>query len=120
MPTPTQRMAFYNVGKGAFAKKMQQAFEEAQEQSIKHGQKITVTSKIVVSPPENSGEVFGGVAFTISTSKPQYSSMQFMTELDDHGRILQDGTDYAELLQEELDLRPENSVNIYDMKRASE
>jgi hypothetical protein len=112
MPTPTKRMAFWNVGKGTLAQKMQDAFEDAQKLSLKHNQKIVVTCKINVFPPENADEPFGGISFTVDTSKPAYKSMEFMTELDEKGRILQDGDDYAELLQEELDLRTPNEVEV--------
>lgn len=110
MPTPTRRMAFYEVGKGSYAQKMQVEFERAQRLALETGQKITVTSKVTLTPPKNKDESFGAVAYSVDVSKPAYKSMEYMTEIDKDGRVLQDGENVVELLQEELDLNPPNTT----------
>jgi hypothetical protein len=96
-----EKMAFYNIQDGNLAVQMQQAFEEAQEQSKLHNEPTKVKLEIAIAPPDKSGR-FGQVQFKIAKSFPTYKSIPMTTQLNKSGVIINDGTSIADVMQESL------------------
>lgn len=101
--TEQKRMAFHEIGRGKFAKWMQEEFERAQKIVSETKSSVTLSSVIKVDPPEKEDDCFGKITFTVRVSRPTRKSANYMTEVD-NGVIISDGVDVAEILQETLEL----------------
>lgn len=100
---PTRRLAFYEIGKGAFAEKVQAEFEQAQICARETQSPVTVTVKIIVAPPDKNDVRYSRVGFTVKTALPDYKSIPYTAELRD-GIIVSTGEDVADVLQTKLEL----------------
>lgn len=109
MSTKMRKLGFHEIGKGAFAIDMQEAFEEAQKIAAEKYVDAVVTVKIKVSPPNPREPNFAQIEYTApKVTHGQPPAKTFSTMLKD-GLIVADGDDPADILQIDLDLpTPEN------------
>lgn len=96
-------MAFYEIGKGKFAKWMQEEFDRAQKIAHDTGDEVKIAVVITVRPSKEDSR-FGQVSFNVKASRPAKKSMDYATELDDNGVMISDGESIADVLQIELKL----------------
>ncbi len=98
------KMRFYEIGKGSFARKMQAFFEEAQYKALENNVTVKLVSTITVGPPSSDDMNFGNLMFEVKLKwdKPVVTSRVYSTELKE-GMIISDGIDVADLLQTKLE-----------------
>lgn len=96
-----RRMAFYEIGRGEFARAMQREFENAQSVAIDRNLPVKITANILIAPPDKDDENYGKIGFRVKTSYPEIKSGAYTTVLQD-GQIMSDAPDVAALLQTDL------------------
>ena len=108
MPDKTEprKMAFYEIGRNnQYSQWMQEEFEKAQQYAMKNNQKVTITSKITVYPPnlqeENS---VCEIEFDVSSKIPSRKSIKHSCEIKDN-YIVANVTAVQGHIQEELNLQ---------------
>lgn len=69
------KLAWYQLDRGKMDRKVQDKFERAQRLADETGQKVTLTLKLVISPPKDPKEPeYQPVAYSIAMPEPAYKS----------------------------------------------
>lgn len=111
----TQRLAFWEIGKGNFAKGVQNDFVEAQRLSIARNMPIAIKMEIIVHPPQPDDKNFGNIEFKHELKQPAQKSVKYITELRE-GTIVKDANDELDLLQLGLDLSEPDNVKHLNLR----
>lgn len=75
---------FTEIGEdGALGREVQEAFEKAQSRAIAHNDKVVMTLKIIVMPPEPKDPNIGAVGYSIQVTDPAIKSRPYYTKLRD-------------------------------------
>lgn len=99
-----QRLPWFELDNGKYAGWMQKAFEEAQRIAAERGVAVELVSKIKVKPPERDDPSYSEGEYSVSLKLPARQS-KYLAELHE-GQIVRTGANVVELMQEQLDLFP--------------
>lgn len=115
-----RKLAFFELGRGQFAREIQAKFEKAQKVTFEDEISTTITIKIKLAPPDPNDLQFSTLDYSVGL---QYGSKQMSKsqsiELDTMGNIVADGRDPAEILQMDLELPTLESLNLHSNRKAS-
>lgn len=74
-------LQYNDIAQGEFDKMMQQAFLKAHRVAAEYNQKVEITGKISVYPPDPRMPTNGNVSFSVKIKEPEYTSQRFTTAL---------------------------------------
>lgn len=120
MPDEKRKMAFYEIGKirqdGNYfyplAEELQQSFESIQMKAEASGIACSLSLKITAQP-RNGNDRFGKIQYELKETNPVKKSVQFTTELNQDGIVIDTGSCALDIDQLDLEFR---SAQIHSIK----
>lgn len=115
-------LQFEDICGGNFSDSMQEKFLKAFADASNFNQKMTVTGKIHVYPPDPNQPSYSNISFEVKATSPEVKSIKYITKLDggfpvaeakNHDMINQ--TSLFEQRPEVFDAEPEHKPEIGDV-----
>ena len=101
MGQKVERLAWWNIGRGALGREGQAAFERLQKLAFERNVAAKMTIVVEVGPPDSSDPEYGTVSYSVAVKEPPRKSIQHTTALHG-GAIISDGANAADALQLEM------------------
>lgn len=116
-----QKILFFEIGEGNFAREAQEEFEKALVLASRHHIKVPLKIQITILPPKIMPGVqtrLGELEYQITPVVVKTKSARYQTRLNGDGLIVGEGKDILEVLQEELRFpEDEKTVSFTSVKK---